>query len=450
MTESAPRALCRELALRTCAERTGVIEGALADIVRRRTFDTLGALAAGAEVDASGVFARMTDRFGCPVNLLDRVRYLCAAVRCSEVDDIDRQSCTTPGSVSVPVSLVLAAARGVGGQDVLAAIVAGYEIMVSIGDALDGAKALYRGIWPSYFAAPLAAAAAAARVLAFDAERTAQALSIAATRVSRAAPRGRREPTSRWMAYGAAAADGVLATLAVEAGLEGDPETVESGLAAIASGGFDRSLADRSQEDTKRIERTDVKPFCTAAQTQAAVEAAQLAAAEVGEVAIERIEVRVPETYRTMIDQPHPTDRLASIVSAQFQIAAALTQAPLLYEVQRRNPCLASAGQRLLPLIQVLADQELTALFPALWPAQVRITAADGRTTTHCVYQPEGCSRHNPGWEMLISKHKRLGALRANLEPVLEVCRGLGGPSGVPAQRLLDLTLNSATKEANV
>ena len=45
--------------------------------------------------------------------------------------------------------------------------------MTRLGVAIDGARILYRGVWPTYFAAPLGAAAIAARIwrLSEDADR---------------------------------------------------------------------------------------------------------------------------------------------------------------------------------------------------------------------------------------------------------------------------------------
>ncbi len=41
-------------------------------------------------------------------------------------------------------------------------MIAGYEVMVRFGQAIDGPSVLYRGIWPTYFATPLGIATVAA------------------------------------------------------------------------------------------------------------------------------------------------------------------------------------------------------------------------------------------------------------------------------------------------
>ncbi len=51
--------------------------------------------------------------------------------------------------------------------------------MTRLGVAIDGARVLYRGLWPTYFTAPLGAAAIASRMMHLSEEQTAHALSLA-------------------------------------------------------------------------------------------------------------------------------------------------------------------------------------------------------------------------------------------------------------------------------
>ena len=104
-------------------------------------------------------------------------RSMCALARLSEIDDIHLAAMITPGAIVVPAALTIAASLpDAASGDLAAAIVAGYEAMIRLGAAIDGPSVLYRGIWPSYFAAPFGAAAVAARLMRLDAEQTANAL----------------------------------------------------------------------------------------------------------------------------------------------------------------------------------------------------------------------------------------------------------------------------------
>ena len=135
--------------------------------------------------------------------LPDRLAINCALARLSEIDDIYPGAMITPGAIVVPAALTIAAALPeLDKGELEAAIIAGYEAMIRLGAAIDGPSVLYRGIWPTYFAAPFGVAAVAARLMRLDPEQTAQCAvdcadrGVARHRTSRR--RLRRRAGSRW------------------------------------------------------------------------------------------------------------------------------------------------------------------------------------------------------------------------------------------------------------
>jgi len=440
--ETRPATACELLAERVLGV-TGVPAPELDEVVALRVFDTLGALASAVGAHGASVPGDHAWGGGADAGVLGTVRRLCALTRSSEVDDIERRSCTTPGSVAVPVALALAGERPVSGPTLLAAVAAGYETMVAIGEAVDGAFILYRGIWPSYLAAPLAAAATTARLLELDRSRFVDALAIAAARVVGIAGRPPREPSSRWFLYGCAAAEGVASALAAAGGVAGDPAVLETVLGLQTQDDF-REI--RSSSKLPAVARVDVKPYCTARQVQSATEGARRAWGQLNDATVDAIiaiEVAVPEPYRSMIDQPRPSDRLSSIMSAQFQIAAALHDPARLYDVARTGLSLSGAGAAIGHAVSVVADPELTSLFPALWPAQVRVRLRDSREACARVLDPDGARAPGPGWDWLEDKHAALGGLGDALPAVAGTCRALHADAPAPARALLDLALHS-------
>src|SRR5262249_53197058 len=133
-------------------------------------------------------------------------------------------SCTTPSSVAVPTALGLARAERVFDPErVASAIWVGTELMTRLGAAIDGARILYRGLWPTYFAAPLAAAAVAARMGRLSAEETAHALSLALMLSAGRSGRFHGKIPGRSVLLGMAVAAGVRAAEAARHGVGGDP-----------------------------------------------------------------------------------------------------------------------------------------------------------------------------------------------------------------------------------
>jgi 2-methylcitrate dehydratase PrpD len=136
---------------------------AVRELVELHLIDTVGALIASARtVEGLGLLrfrAAMRVRGQGALDLATR----CALARLSEIDDIHLPSMITPGAIVIPGALTLASALpAIAADDVIAAILAGTEAMTRLGRAVDGPAILYRGVWPTYFAAPFGIAAVAA------------------------------------------------------------------------------------------------------------------------------------------------------------------------------------------------------------------------------------------------------------------------------------------------
>jgi 2-methylcitrate dehydratase PrpD len=251
---------------------------ALRKLVEIHLIDTVGAWIAGAgTVEGKNLlrFRAMTSKGQAGEALAPDLATRCALARLSEIDNIHLSSMTTPGAIIIPGALTLAAAApGITGDDVIAAIIAGTEAMTRLGRAVDGPSILYRGIWPTYFAAPFGMAAVAARLLKLEAERIADALALALTLAAPAVGQHSRATTSRWFALGNAARNGLTAGLAAQHGFTSDHRLIEGqllpgvfGIAADVSA-FTDALGERIA-----LSEVSFKPWCAARQTMAATQA---------------------------------------------------------------------------------------------------------------------------------------------------------------------------------
>ena len=161
---------------------------------RRHVLDALIAAAAGARTAEGKKLAVLFGARAQPEIIGQRA----AAMRLSEIDDIHLPSCTTPSASAVATALSLVD----GPCDpvrLASAIWVGTEVMTRIGAAAHGPDILYRGIWPSYLAAPIAAAATAARMRNLDAGATADALSLALMLTAGGVGRLHASPSARWV-----------------------------------------------------------------------------------------------------------------------------------------------------------------------------------------------------------------------------------------------------------
>ena len=223
----------------------------------------------------------------------------------SEIDDIHLSSMTTPGAIVIPAVLSLAVAMpSVAAGDAETAILAGYEAMIRLGRAIDGPAVLYRGFWPTYFTAPFGIAAATSRLLKLDAKQSTNALALALTLAAPGVGQHHALSTSRWLAVGNAASNGLTAALAAQAGFTSDLRLIEGnffhsvyGIAA-SPGELTQGLGAGSV-----LTEVSFKPWCAARQTMAATQALwEIIQSGVQPQEIDRIRVRVLPPHCKMID----------------------------------------------------------------------------------------------------------------------------------------------------
>src|ERR1700730_11015642 len=305
----------------------------------------------------------------------------CALARSSEIDDIHLPSMTTPGGVVIPAALTLAAtAPTTTVEDLTAAILAGYEAMTRLGRALDGPSILYRGIWPTYFAAPFAVAAVAGRIFDFAARETANALALALTLSAPGVGAHHGETTARWFAIGEAATKGLTAALAAQQGFSCDLDLLAGNFfpqiygISPQAGALTDGLGKQST-----LAQVSFKPWCAARQTMPATQALlEIIESGMPPQSIDSIRAFVLPPHRKMIDHGvQAGDRASHLTSVQYQMAAAALGEPP-----------TGALARVAALMQkstVEPDETLLAPYPRSWPARVAVTAGSAhyeRTVT--------------------------------------------------------------------
>lgn len=440
-------AVLEQLAAFVAEARWDDVPEAARDALRLHVFDTLVALRIGvATAEGQAAAALVTDvaadgpaclpglglRAPAPLAALAG----CAAARCTEIDDIHLESCTTPGAVVVPTALAVAQHPAADPEACLMAALVGYEVVTRFGRAVDGPTILYRGVWPTYLAAGLGAAAVAARLLGLSAAQTADALAAALMLATGTTARG-RAPAARWLAVGCAAQNGVLAALGARRGFHGDLALLDGGWSRATGIALDPAPLAADLGVHYAIERVSLKPYCSAKQATAAIAGLVALLAETGlpPDGIERVTVAVPPAYAPMIDQPAPArERLATIVSAPYQLALAALYPDELRDVRR--PTLhhdEPAFQAFMARVAVVPEPALAAYYPAAWPARVTVRASD-REWTREVRATWGDPGQPPTWAEVEAKAQAVLAgvvAPAAVARLAATCRALGAPAGL-------------------
>lgn len=328
----------------------------------------------------------------------------CASARLTEADDIHLTSCTTPGSVVVPTALHLASAGlfetwG----DFVTAVFAGYETLIRVGYAIDGPRVLARKVWPTLFAAPIGAAAVAARAWKLNPSETAGALATALAASTGIAPRATIPNSSRCISLGSAAEYGVLAALAARHGALGDVQLLEHRAGRIAGVRISRRRLLQQVRTRFLFDETGLKPYPIARQALAAVEACrQLVGRNTKDISA--IRVGVPSAQARVIDQPAwPSNRMQSIAGVQYQVALALLSPERLLKFDRTPPFETKELRALFAMVRVRAAAGLDDQYPETWPAHVVVVRSSKRSSTF-VSIPRGDARNPLRWDDVLLK----------------------------------------------
>lgn len=280
-----------------------------------------------------------------------------------------------PTAPVLPAALAVAEEIGVGGRQLLTAVVAGIETASRVGAGLGRSHSI-RGFHTTGTAGTLGAAAAAASLLRLPADRTQAALAIAATSAS--GLKANFGTMSKPLHAGKAAAAGLLAAKLAAAGFTASERglTERRGMLAV--------LSDTPEPDALavpfggpwHIEATLFKFHSSCFLTHATTEAA-LALREDGLAAedIESVEVVVPPGHLDVCAIPEPQTGSEGKFSLRFTTALALHAGTLdesrFTDATVRDPELIA----LRDLVRVTTAGEM-----GLFDGRIAVRTRDGRT----------------------------------------------------------------------
>lgn len=239
-----------------CAQlRSGDAPDAVRAQLPLRVLDTVGLVVAGSATPA-GEFARdyVRCQAGAAQSTLcgsqDRVPPAMAALvhgvaaHCRDFDDTFVDSVVHPGSVIVSTALALAEARTSSTEDFSAALLAGYEVAARIG-AVAGRRFHAHSLHATGVVGPIAAAAAAGRILGLNGEQIAWAMGLASSMSGGLMAFLADGGWSKWLHVGWAAHGGIIAAELASRGFRG-PERVLDGGHDLYSALLHQESIDRS------------------------------------------------------------------------------------------------------------------------------------------------------------------------------------------------------------
>jgi 2-methylcitrate dehydratase PrpD len=282
-----------------------------------------------AERTGPGGSCRILGRSGSAVHAPAAALANGALAHAFELDSLTRPGAGAhPGATVLPPALAIAQERGAGGRALIAAFVAGNEVMIRIGRAT-GQTNEARGFHAPGTTGPFGAAVAAGHLLGLDAAAMANALGIAGSLCGGLLEFARGDGGMvKRLHLGRASEAGVLAASLAAAGFTG-PRTViegEFGFLKVFCTAWDETELTRGLGEDFVTTTTVLKRYPCHATAHAAVKAVRELQAEHGftAAAVEAVTVAATERMIERHNIAEPADLMLAQYSIPFAVALAL------------------------------------------------------------------------------------------------------------------------------
>ena len=325
-----------------------------------------------------------------------------------------------------PTAPVLAAALAAGqmagadGANVLAGVIAGYEVMCRLGRALKPADHYDRGFHPTATTGAFGATVAAGRALGLSPEQLTMAMGIC---LSQSAGSMQFLVNSAWtkrFQVGNAAMVGVIAASLASEGFVGAADAVDgdAGFLKSYAPDPDPTLAVKGLGDYWETLEIGVKPYPSCRFSHAAIDGiVDIVGKGVSEAQIAEIMIGLPRKGMDLTALPQdfrrkPKGVVGGQFSMHFTAAVSAQTGNLTWDDYARfleDPATLSLAER----IEVSEDAQMDAIYPERMGGKVTIQFRDGTSQNRCVEIPRGEPENFPAPDLHQSKFLSL------VEPVL-------------------------------
>jgi 2-methylcitrate dehydratase PrpD len=354
-----------------------------------RILDTLGAGLAGIELGNHGVLAPLLESRG-DVRIWGERGTRSAreaalvnsfAVHSTYLEDGSRYTGGHPSAVIVPAVLAVAQARRAAGGEIIAAVLAGYEVFLRLGRAIYPA-CVRLGFQSTAILGAVSSAAAVARLLGLDASAAAHAIAIGASFGS-GFKESLKTPQTQPLQVARSCEGGIVAALLAQQGQPGAPLAIERGLLPAFGGvtnAQDHLAIANGLGDDYLLPETYFKQHAGCRGNHAPVDAAlDLAHAEkLTPRDIAAVRVAVDTVTRAAAIEP-PIDGKQAQMSVGFSVALAFLKGRAsVYDYtdrQLQDPELRELMER----IEVVVDPKLDAGYPQRRGAWVEVQLRTGQ-----------------------------------------------------------------------
>jgi 2-methylcitrate dehydratase PrpD len=400
---------------------------------------TIASASLGSTIESSGIIRALeVDRGGkpeatvwfgaaekLPVAAAARVNAVMSDAAAS--DDSDLRNIVHAGTTACATSLAIAEKTGSSGEDVLAAIVLGYEVAGRINGAMIGG--LQKKGFHGCIVAGFAGAVAAARLMKLSQPKMAQAVALVATSIGGLHAAANTSVAREYHA-GLAAMLGVNAAQAAGMGFLAEENILENERGFFEVYGSKPDAAEVTRDFGKRwsiLTDMGIKLVPGGHPNHSTAEAAANAA-RVGNVSpdeVETIAISRPG-FKALSGPQYPTDLIGVAHSPAYFAAAGVADRDFSWAHAFEDKINSPAIRGLLGKVRV-ADPPTENLERYKSGAIVTIRTRDGRSHSSTVYAPRGAAMLGIAWADVEGKYRALAPFAKysgeNLEASIKVIR---------------------------
>jgi 2-methylcitrate dehydratase PrpD len=315
-----------------------------------------------------------------------------------EVDDVYIPGIHHPGVVVVPAALAMAEREGSTGEELITAVVAGYDVMNRVGAAATKSH-MMRGFFPTGTNGSFGAAAAAGRLLHLTEDQMTDALGIAGCQSAGLFEGVKEGRMTKRFGAGRAAQSGLLAANLAKLGFTGPTTAVEGewGYLKAYSDEADPSRLTEKLGESYTIMETTFKPYPCCKALHAAIDGMlelngeyHFDPEQVSEIIIGGYEKLVK-----MHDIYEPASAMAAQFSIPYVVSVALLKGVPGVEAFDEKSIRDKTTLDLARRVRTIIDPDVASYFPPEVPSKVTVKLRNGKTYSKTVIYAKG-TPHNP------------------------------------------------------
>ncbi len=397
------------------------------DTTKKCILDIIGVAIGGSNKPASEIWLDTLNSFGGPEEAslwmpgFPKMSYLYASCANAafghvlDMDDLHNSSITHLAVITVPAAIAMGERMGKSGQDIINAVVAGYDVGARIGDAIN--PSAYWFWHTTGVAGNFSAAATAGKLLNLDAEQMNHCFGTAGSQAAGLWEFMYDGAMSKTVHVGKACMNGIIAAELASRGFTGATRILEGdkGFVKAVAKEYDLDALTRDFGQPYKVMTNSFKPYACCRHTHSANYAIQQLIKEKG-LKAENVETILDRTYSTAVDladNPAPKTLYGHKFSLQYCIAAALVYGDVLDNVFTEEATTNPLVQETMKKVAIKLDKAIDAEYkanPEKWIHELDVKMKDGQNHHIRVEYPIGDFNNPFDWDMADNKFRNVTA----------------------------------------